>query len=161
MGVRQKPHRLPKDSYQGTAIVALTLCVQDRNQVFNNQNIVNDVVTILSEMAQKHDVVILVYCFMPDHLHLVIRGVKDNTNLLAFIAAFKQKTGFWMATNKVGGRWQKNYYDHVLRREESLTAYISYILNNLVRKGLAAFWQEYSFIGSIGGNLEDVLHSLM
>ncbi|MBM4287512.1 MAG: hypothetical protein FJ135_05080 [Deltaproteobacteria bacterium] len=161
MVVRQKPHRLPKEYYRGETTVALTLCVQDKKQIFSNPDIVQTFIDMLEELAQKHQCVVPVYCFMPDHLHLIVSGSAEETKLLPFIVSFKQKTGFWLSKNMAGVRWQKNYYDHVLRRQESLIAYIRYIINNPVRKGLVAYWHEYPFIGAIGGNLEDVLHSLI
>jgi putative transposase len=161
MAIREKHHRLPKEYYQGDTVVALTLCVQNRNQIFTTPDIVYAFIGMLEEIIPKHQCFIPVYCFMPDHLHLIVAGLAENTNLLSFIQSFKQKTGYWMSKNLVYVRWQKNYYDHVLRRSESLLGYVRYILDNPVRKGLVAAWQEYPFIGSIGCNFNDVLQGMM
>jgi len=58
-------------------------------------------------------------------------------------------------------RWQKDFYDHVIRRHEDLSTQARYILDNPVRKGFISSWQEYPFIGSIGCRLEDVLEGII
>ena len=98
---------------------------------------------------------------MPDHLHLIITGIDDEADLLKAVSIFKQKTGFWMSKNKVNARWQKDFFDHVIKKGESLTTNIKYILDNPVRRGIVTEWQKYPFIGSIGYKLEDILIGLM
>jgi REP element-mobilizing transposase RayT len=75
---------------------------------------------------------------MPDHLHIVVAGTQDDVNLVKFINDYKQKTGFWLSQNQPGVSWQKDFYDHILRKDESLPAVIQYILDNPRRKGLVA-----------------------
>jgi REP element-mobilizing transposase RayT len=41
--------------------------------------------------------------------------------------------------------WQSNFYDHVVRKDESLLEICSYILNNPVRKGMVSNWEEYPY----------------
>ncbi len=98
---------------------------------------------------------------MPDHLHLVITGTDDEVNLLKVIAWFKQKTGFWLSKKKWEGQWQKDFFDHVIKKDESLATNVKYILDNPVRKGIVTQWQEYPFKGSIGYHLEDILIGLI
>jgi REP element-mobilizing transposase RayT len=62
-----------------------------------------------------------------------------------------------MSKNKPEIRWQKDFYDHVIRTNEDIAAQVRYILDNPVRKGLASSWEEYPFKGSIGCELEDIL----
>jgi len=66
-----------------------------------------------------------------------------------------------MSSNKSGIRWQKDFYDHVIRKHEDITTQIKYILDNPVRKGLVSSWQEYPFKGSIGCKMEDVLNGIV
>jgi len=62
-----------------------------------------------------------------------------------------------MSTNKPEMRWQKDFYDHIIRTNEDIAAQVRYVLDNPVRKGLVLFWQDYHFKGSIRCKLEDVL----
>jgi REP element-mobilizing transposase RayT len=77
------------------------------------------------------------------------------------LVSYKQKTGFWMFANRSEIRWQKDFYDHVIRTHEDIAAQVRYMLDNPVRKGLALSWQKYSFKGSIGCKIEDVLNGVI
>ena len=66
-----------------------------------------------------------------------------------------------MSSNLQGTKWQKDFYDHVIRKSEDIAVQVRYILDNPVRKGLVPTWEEYPFKGSIGCNLEDVLNNIM
>ena len=57
--------------------------------------------------------------------------------------------------------WQKDFYDHVIKKEESIAKQVRYILNNPVRKGLVDLWDKYPYSGSIGINLEDILQGCL
>ncbi len=115
----------------------------------------------LKEAATTYRCKVPVYCFMPDHLHLIITGMDDRVDLVKTIAGFKQKTGFWLSKNKSEVEWQKDFFDHVIKRDGSLSTNVKYILDNPVRKGIVAEWQEYPFKGSIGYDLEDILIGIM
>ena len=159
--IREKPHRLVKEFYRGSSIVAFTLCLKNRSTIFKNPDLVDIFIGFLKEITTKFKCKIPIYCFMPDHLHLIITGVDDEADLLKAVSFFKQKTGFWMSKNKVKARWQKDFFDHIIKKGESLTTNIKYILDNPVRKGIVTEWQEYPFKGSIGYELEDILISIM
>ncbi len=66
-----------------------------------------------------------------------------------------------MSVNKLGVRWRKDYYDHVIRTREDIASQVRYILDNPVRKGLVSSWQEYPFKGSIGCKMEDILNGII
>ena len=109
----------------------------------------------------KERCIVPVYCFMDDHQHLIISGAGADADIWKTIVSYKQKTGFWMSGNKPGMRWQKDFYDHVIRTKEDMVTQVRYILDNPVRKRLVSFWEEYPFRGSIGCNLEDFLDGIV
>ncbi len=45
--------------------------------------------------------------------------------------------------------WQRSFFDHALRDEESLEAVARYIVSNPVRAGLVEDWRDYPFVGSM------------
>ena len=92
-----------------------------------------------------------IYCFtvMPDHLHLLISlGPGFGGTLQSWVSAFKSFTaksvkrefGIWKL-------WQVNFYEHIVRHDESLIEITNYIINNPVRKNLAKKWDEYPYSG--------------
>ena len=144
--VIEKKHHLPQDAYRGLTAIAFTMCVQNRNPVFQDGNLFNACRDILVETAANQNAEILIYLFMPDHLHFVAKGKNKDSDLAELIVKFKQKSGFRLAGQ--GLKWQKNYYDHILRTEEEIVKHIRYILENPVRKGLILDWNDYLFKGS-------------
>lgn len=89
-----------------------------------------------------------IYLFMPDHCHLLIEGKSDNSDLWRCVVDFKRKSGFWLSQNQYPQEWQKDFYDHILRKEEDLEKQVRYILGNPLRKGLVEDWNAYPYKGS-------------
>ena len=58
-------------------------------------------------------------------------------------------------------QWQKDFFGHVIKIDESLASNVKYIVDNPVRNKIVAQWQEYPFKDSIGYNLEDILIGLI
>ncbi len=67
---------------------------------------------------------------MPDHLHMLI-GVPGDGELSKLVRDFKRITA---RTAKIN--WQRNFFDHRLRHDESETEKFEYIRENPVRAGL-------------------------
>jgi hypothetical protein len=60
----------------------------------------------------------------------------------------QQKTGYWLSKNKPLYRWQKDYYDHIIRDDDDVNAQICYILLNPVRAGIISSRKNYPHRGS-------------
>ncbi len=159
MLIKEKQHRLPATAYKGEVSVAFTLCVHDRRNIFLDSLIVDNFTHVLKFLVDQGNCIIPVYCFMPDHQHLIVTGTSQQADVLNFIKIYKQKTGYWLSRNS-SAKWQKDSYDHVIRKEENLISIARYILDNPVRKGLVAHWADYPFQGSIGLDIEDILQSM-
>ena len=67
---------------------------------------------------------------MPDHLHMLI-GVPGDAQLSGLIRDFKRITARMAKID-----WQRNFFDHRLRHDESLAEKFEYICQNPVRAGL-------------------------
>jgi REP element-mobilizing transposase RayT len=91
----------------------------------------------------------------------MITGTRGDSDIWKVIVSYKQKTGFWMSKNKPEARWQKDFYDHVIRTNEDVATQVKYTLDNPVRKGLVSSWEEYPFKGSIGCKLQDILNGII
>jgi putative transposase len=155
--IREKKHRLPRECYLGRVIVSLTACVEGRHTSFLDAGVVSCFRSTLGTAAEKHRCLVAVYCFMPDHLHLILQGQDDSADTWRAMVDFKQQTGFWFGRNRPQDVWQKDFYDHIIRADEDLGAQIRYIADNPVRRGLVKLWSDYAFTGSIGIELEEVL----
>ncbi|OGW45269.1 MAG: hypothetical protein A2078_07130 [Nitrospirae bacterium GWC2_57_9] len=161
MVIKEKTHRLDRELYRGVVSVSFTLCIQDKKRLFIEPNSVQTFINILTELIQKTPSKVPVYCFMPDHLHLLIQGTSSESDVWKTVVSFKQKTGFWLASNKPEIKWQKDFYDHVVRNHEKFAVLVRYILDNPVRKGLARSWEDYPYKGAVGYELNDVLNGIL
>ena len=127
--IREKIHRLPTRAYHGEMTVSVTMCVKARKPLFIDAYIVTQFVRILENAARRWSCWVI-YCFMPDHLHLVIHGSNPDANLWRMLVEFKQKTGFWLSKYHACGAWQKDFHDHVIRKNDDLSAHVRYVLEN-------------------------------
>lgn len=161
MSIKEKSHRLQKEFYRGQISAAFTLCLKKDIHFFLRSESVEAFVGILNQVITKTDCIVPVYCFMPDHQHLIITGTRSDSDLWKTVVSYKQKTGFWLSKNEPAIKWQKDFYDHVIRTHEDIAAQVKYILDNPVRSGLVSSWEEYPFKGSIGCKIQDVLMGII
>jgi putative transposase len=161
MPIREKTHRLDRELYKGIVSVSFTLCILDKKPAFIESDIVDAFIEILTDLVRKAPYKIPVFCFMPDHLHLIIQGTSGDSDIWKTVVAFKQRSGFWLASNRPAIKWQKDFYDHIIRNDEKLTIQIKYILDNPMRNGLTLSWEQYPYKGAIGYALDDVLKDIV
>ena len=98
--------------------------------------------------AADHHFAVLAYCFMPDHLHLLVEGTSEASDLLAFAHAVKQRTAYRYRRTHGDALWQKGYYEHVVGSEETTLCVARYIVANPVRAGFVKEPHDYPFSGS-------------
>ena len=133
--------------YRGVAAYSLTLACADRRAVFADKSLVESCIETLRSCAEKHGFAVLAYCFMPDHLHLLVEG-GAGSDLPKFVKDFRQRTGYAHRLASGEALWQKSCYDHVLRHEEDVREAARYVLGNPVRAGLVLAAGDYPYSGS-------------
>ena len=93
------------------------------------------------------------FVVMPDHLHFFCAegGPAALATLSHFVGGFKQWTSKGMARSQIARPplWQREFFDHVLRAEESYDAKWRYVLENPVRAGLVKRAEDWPFGGEI------------
>ena len=144
----RKPNRLGPESYVGRHAYFLTLCANERRKILANAVLVESLVPVLRTTCESHSFNVNAYCFMPDHLHLVVMGESDSASLPRFMQAFKSLAARETATLGIAKPWQKGFYDHVLGDGESIDATALYAFLNPVRAGLVRRVEEWPYSGS-------------
>ena len=140
------PQRAPFFDYLGLHRYSLTLCTARRQRCFTDAGVVWSVHAQILRSSAVEWFAILAYCYMPDHLHLLVEGVTADAHLPRFVVRFRQGTGHILARRGIQ-LWQRGYFDHVLRRDEATESVARYIWNNPVRAGLVEHPQQYPFSG--------------
>jgi len=129
------------------AIYFITICCEKRrsNQLCceNTSKVLFDTARIYHDRGRWN---LNLLVLMPDHLHALI-AIDSRDSLSQLIRDYKR------ITSKLSGvEWQRNFFDHRLRHDESLTEKFAYICQNPVRAGLVqneADWP-YRFIPHSG-----------
>jgi putative transposase len=151
MPFHHKNIRLPSENYVGKNCFFITLCCANRRKLFAAAKFCNWFLNILRRDAATHSFAVHAYCLMPDHVHLLLEGLEPSSDLLLFVKALKTKTSTPFERKTGHLLWQKKFYDHILRRNDSPDAVAWYIWMNPVRAGFCGSPEEYPFLGSFTG----------
>ena len=154
------PGHLRSFSYVGVHRYSLTFCTDRRIPHFVDQAIVYLVLTQIVRAAEEHGFAVVAYCFMPDHLHLLVEGQSDDSDCKRFIARAKQYSGFYFAKVHGGTLWQRYGFEHVLRDDEVTLVVARYIVQNPIRAGLVERIEDYPYVGSLAFTLPALLEAI-
>jgi putative transposase len=81
---------------------------------------------------------------MPDHVHLIVKPYESAT-VDEVLERIKGASVHFInrALSRRGTLWQRESFDRIVRAGEKLAQKREYLLNNPVRAGLVARWQDY------------------
>ena len=142
----RKSPRMKSFDYVGEYVYSLTFVTRGRAKHFKEAAMVQLAETALQRACDQYGFTLHAYCFMPDHLHILVSGSTDS-RLGDFVRLFKQLSGYAAKQQLGTPLWQISYYDHVLRREEDVAQVARYILDNPVRAGLVGSRDQYPYAG--------------
>jgi putative transposase len=152
--------RLKEFSYTGLRHYSLTICTQHRKRVFVNREAVDLVRLQLVQTATRYQFAIIAYCFMPDHLHLLVEGTANGSSVQEFVRVFKQCSSYHWKNSFGHVLWQRSYFEHVLRDGESPVKAARYLLANPIRARMVESAEDYPFLGSMTMAVRDLLCSV-
>ena len=101
----------------------------------------------LARVAEATSFDVMAYVVMPDHVHMLVNGIGDSSDLIRFVQRFKQRLGFEHKRATGAQLWQPSFFDHALRKAEDAQAIAEYIVGNPVRAGLARSVEGWPFVG--------------
>jgi putative transposase len=131
-----RPPRIPGFSYLGPCRYSLCFVANQRAELFTTHAIVGAALREIQRTCREDQFALLAYCFMPDHVHLVVEGLSDSSDLRRCVKVAKQRVAFVFRTQfAIPLTWQHGYYEHVLRSNQSTNTVVRYVLDNPVRAG--------------------------
>ena len=137
---KKLPHETPLWVRPQHEIYFITICCRPRgkNQLCHRRvaDAIFDYVEFRNQNAIWYAHLI---CLMPDHLHGLI-SLPSKRPMKQIISDWKR---FVATKSKV--EWQRDFFDHRLRKEESYREKSDYILANPVRAGLAMHREEWPY----------------
>ena len=142
----RKKIRLPLAVYNQKYVYFITISTHQKYTWFNlYPKLCDTAVQIMRESSNALEIKIFAWCIMPDHIHFLIQGIRP----IEFIRRFKGKmTPFARAIDPSNRLWQRSFFDHALRKEESLFDVACYIWENPVRANIVANPDEFLWSGS-------------
>jgi putative transposase len=146
--ISNRPRRLRNTPYIGYQRYFLTTCTAYKHRAFETDGVAEACVLQLRQSAERDGFALIAYCFMPDHVHLLVYGTCAQADLPGFMNHFKKVTGFTYSRRFKRRLWQPGYHDRILRDDESTEATARYVLENPVRAGLARQLGAYPYAGS-------------
>ncbi|MBI3987758.1 MAG: transposase [Lentisphaerae bacterium] len=145
--LKRIPVRLPLDQ---RVIYFVTACCEHRRRLFDPIRLGQIAFESLDALAGNLGWQIHYVCIMPDHVHLLISPLEDRDKRLSvFVQRWKASVTKRLKKCGIQGPfWQNEFFDHLLRREESLTDKWDYVRMNPVRAGLCPNPDEYPLSGT-------------
>jgi putative transposase len=89
---------------------------------------------------------------MPDHVHFFCRPEWDaQSDLSRFVGAWKEWTSKLLVRREgwIAPLWQPEFFDHLIRSDESLDEKWDYVCRNPERAGLVDQWVNWPYQGSL------------
>ena len=142
---KRRSLRLPCHDYSEPRPYHIAWGTNDRKRLLCRDDLANVVTECLEAEAARARVDLCAYCVMPDHVHVLLVP-REGANVVRFTQSVKSRTArAYCMFGGEGKLWQRGFYDHIVRREESVLHIAEYILANPVRAGLAESARTYPF----------------
>ena len=155
MKIIEKKHRLQDEYYIGQIIAAITIRTASRKINLTDIPTFNLLKDELYKSSKEEKCSFDLFLCMPDHIHLIIRGKENESDIKKCLKLFKQYTGYLYSKKHGLKLWKKDYYDRIIRNRRELKNHIRYILLNPVKAELIDDWRNYKFMVSQVYDLED------
>jgi putative transposase len=127
----------------------ITFCTHHRTRLLASDAVHTAFVMFATKAYSVHNIAVGRYVIMPDHVHLFVRG-PDDFQLGRWIGLLKQSLGKEIGrTGTSPTIWQRGFFDHVLRTNESYSQKWNYVRENPVRAGLVTKADDWPYSSEI------------
>ena len=136
-------------SYVGKHRYLLTFVTFGRTALFTEGDAVFLVWEQIMRAGAEKQFEVIAYCFMPDHLHLIVEGMSEQSDLRAFVKLAKQYSGYhYRRAHPNRSLWQHGSNDHIVRDDVDLLELTRYVVKNPVAARLVEQPEDYPHFGS-------------
>jgi putative transposase len=147
---KKRLHRLEM-VFVRSPIYFVTACTINRRHLLPSTAIHERFISFAEE-GPEHGAWIGAYVLMPDHLHAFVAIDDEKLSLSQWMKSLKNALSKTMRSNRIPApHWQKTFFDHVLRSEESYAEKWHYVRENPVRAGFVMRREDWPFQGQIFG----------
>ena len=133
------------------AIYFITVCTRNRRRALAEKRAADVLIDALTRAPSSHGWNVGRYVIMPDHVHFFCVPVGEGAKRLSsFVGFWKRDTAARIrVSSNPSFRWQAEFFDHLLRSEESYEEKWEYVRANPVRARLVVTPEEWPFQGEL------------
>jgi putative transposase len=150
--------RMPSEWYRGHAFVHWSMTIEGRRTGWLNPDFHRSFRELQLHTLSRYRLLCMVYCLMPDHLHLLWAGLSsasDQDKGAAFLRTYVTRE--W---GQGAVAFQKQPWDVILRgpdrEREAVARTAFYIAENPVRAGLAVKADQWAYSGAQAAGYPDL-----
>ena len=127
----------------------ITACTHERRPLLAN-DFTHQIFRNFCQQARSRGVLVGRYVLMPDHLHLFVCIPPGAVGLSPWMKSLKNTLSkHWRDQKIESPHWQKGFFDHLIRSDESHAEKWKYVKDNPVRAGLVEQADDWSYAGAI------------
>jgi putative transposase len=127
----------------------ITFCTHHRRRLLASDAMHKAFITFATKAYSDHNIAVGRYVIMPDHVHFFVRG-PDDFQLGPWVGMLKQDLAKQIEDSGTTSMiWQRGFFDHVLRSDESYVQKWNYVRENPVRSGLVTNADDWPYSGEI------------
>lgn len=146
--VVERLHRLERLHIENP-IYFVTFCTHSRKQLLNCRS-VHQTFEEFCTAAVEHGIFVGRYILMPDHVHLFVKVPPPSDNLSKWMKSLKNTVSKQLRSGGCPApHWQKGFFEHVLRSQESCSQKWQYVVENSLRKQLAETVEDWPYQGEV------------
>jgi putative transposase len=135
--------------YTDTPVYFITAVTHGRQRILADEA-THAVFRAFCQSAHDRGVLVGSYVLMPDHLHVFVCVPPGDGRLSAWMKSLKNTLSkHWRSQGIAATHWQKGYFDHLLRSEESHAEKWKYVRDNPVRAQLCLTPDDWPYAGQI------------
>lgn len=145
------PERLRRleSTFECLPIYFVTACTYERRHILNNTDVHSHLVKY-GKVGSDRGAWLGAYVLMPDHLHAFVVIDDARLSLSIWMKSLENSVSKTLHTlNVPSPHWQKGFFDHILRSDDSYSAKWEYVRDNPVRAKLVKSWSDWPFAGTI------------
>jgi putative transposase len=136
-------------SYTEAPVYFITACTENRRRLLDDIG-THAVFRNFCEGARDRGALVGGYVLMPDHLHLFVCIPPGKMGLSIWMKSLKNTMSkHWRSRRIEAPHWQKGFFDHLIRSDESHAEKWKYVRENPVRAGLVARAEDWPYAGQI------------
>jgi len=130
-------------------IFFVTCCTYRRRPILARPEVHAALIEFANRGHAEFGIAVGRYVILPDHFHLFVAG-PDDFSLSEWVGTLKRVLGKSIPHDvSADSVWQRGFFDHLLRSEESYAQKWDYVRENPVRAGLVKKVEDWPYAGEL------------